>query len=167
MARTRNPHPPASERGAFGAARDGTIPPKKRTRSRAWPYALMILFAWGAIFGAVFWSHFLSALPDVTKLFVAGATRDITILDDQGRLIARRGLTQGERVDVSRLPSYVPNAFIAIEDRRFRSHFGLDPIGLGRAALENMLAGHVRQAARPSPNSLPKTCSSSPTARLS
>ena len=33
------------------------------------------------------------------------------------------------------LPDYVPNAFIAIEDRRFRSHFGIDPIGLGRAGL--------------------------------
>ena len=76
---------------------------------------------------------------------VKGTSRDITVLDDQGRLIARRGLTQGARVDVSKLPDFVPNAFIAIEDRRFRSHFGLDPVGLGRAALENMIAGHVRQ----------------------
>ena len=145
MARIRNPHPTAGERGDFAPAHDGAPVPKKPSRRRAWPYAMMILLVWGAIFGAVFWSHFLSELPDVTKLFVKGATRDITILDDQGRLIARRGLTQGERVDVSRLPSYVPNAFIAIEDRRFRSHLGLDPVGLGRAALENMIAGHVRQ----------------------
>ena len=105
----------------------------------------MLLAAWALIFGAVFWSHFLSDLPDVSQLLVKGTSRDITVLDDQGRLIARRGLTQGARVDVSKLPSFVPNAFIAIEDRRFRSHFGLDPVGLGRAALENMIAGHVRQ----------------------
>ena len=43
------------------------------------------------------------------------------------------------------LPSYVPNAFIAIEDRRFRDHIGLDVIGLVRAALQNVAAGHVVQ----------------------
>ncbi|MEJ0044665.1 MAG: transglycosylase domain-containing protein [Rhizomicrobium sp.] len=105
----------------------------------------MLLIAWGAIFGAVFWSHFLSDLPDTTKLMIAGSSHDVTVLDVQGRLIARRGLTQGDRIDVSRLPSYVPNAFIAIEDRRFRSHLGIDPIGLMRAAFENMQAGYVRQ----------------------
>ncbi len=120
-------------------------PPTKPKRRRAWPYALLLLLAWGAIFGAVFWSHFLSDLPDTTKLLVKGSSHDVTILDVRGRLIARRGLTMGERIDVSRLPVYVPNAFIAIEDRRFRSHFGLDPIGLFRAAYENMAAGHVRQ----------------------
>ncbi|MEI9990290.1 MAG: PBP1A family penicillin-binding protein [Rhizomicrobium sp.] len=120
-------------------------PPQKPRRRRAWPYAVMLLIAWGGIFGAVFWSHFLSDLPDTTKLMVAGSSHDVTVLDVQGRLIARRGLTQGDRIDVSLLPSYVPNAFIAIEDRRFRSHLGIDPIGLARAAFENMNAGHVRQ----------------------
>ena len=48
-------------------------------------------------------------------------------------------------VPVEALPAYVPNAFIAIEDRRFRYHFGLDPIGMARAAFENMMAGHVVQ----------------------
>ena len=123
----------------------GPPPPPKKRKRRAWPYAALLLVAWGAIFGAVFWSHFLSDLPDTTKLLVKTDVHDVTILDVNGRLIARRGLTQGERIDVERLPPYVANAFIAIEDRRFRSHFGLDPIGLLRAAYENMAAGHVRQ----------------------
>lgn len=114
-------------------------------RRRVWPYAALLLLSWGLIFGAVFWSRFLSDLPDVNKLLVKGQSHDVTVLDDRGHLIVRRGLTQGARVDIARLPSYVPNAFIAIEDRRFRSHLGLDPIGLVRAAFENMLAGHVRQ----------------------
>ena len=41
------------------------------------------------------------------------------------------------------LPAYVPNAVIAIEDRRFRSHFGVDPIGLVRAVTKNVFAGDV------------------------
>ncbi len=118
---------------------------KPKKRKRTWPYALALLLAWGAIFGAVFFSRFLSELPDVRSLSVNGPSHDITILDDRGRLIARRGLTQGETIDVSQLPSWVPNAFIAIEDRRFREHFGLDPVGLARAAMDNMMAGHVVQ----------------------
>ncbi len=117
-------------------------PPPKR---RIWPYALVMLLVWGVLFGAIVWSHFVSDLPDVRNLTAAAAPRDVTILDDHGRLVARRGLTQGAAVDAAKLPAYVPNAFIAIEDRRFRHHFGIDPIGLGRASLRNMMAGHVVQ----------------------
>jgi penicillin-binding protein 1A len=120
-------------------------PPRKKKPRRAWLYALALVAAWGVIFGAVFFSRFLSNLPDVNTLLVQGPSRDITVVDDQNRLIARRGLTQGATVMVSDLPSYVPDAFIAIEDRRFREHLGLDPIGLVRAATENMAAGHVVQ----------------------
>ena len=111
----------------------------------SWPYVVVLVLAWGVIFGAIFFSRFLSELPDVNGLLTNGPSRDITILDDRGRMIARRGLTQDVLVDVAKLPPYVPNAFIAIEDRRFREHLGVDPIGLIRAALENMTRGHVVQ----------------------
>ena len=122
----------------------GERAPRPRRR-RTWPFAVVLVAAWGIIFGAIFFSRFLSDLPDVGSLLVNGPSRDITIYDDRGRLIAQRGLTQGVMVDVSTLPSFVPNAFIAIEDRRFREHFGVDPIGLTRAAFENMMQGHVVQ----------------------
>jgi len=104
-----------------------------------------MLGGWALIFGGIFFSHFLSSLPDVRNLMVSGPSQDITILDDRERQIARRGLTQGLMVRAQDLPDYVQNAFIAIEDRRFRSHLGIDPIGLARAAMQNMMAGHVVQ----------------------
>jgi penicillin-binding protein 1A len=117
-----------------------------RPRSRAtWPYVLVMLCVWGLLFGGLFFVHVLSSLPDVHNLLVTGPSQDITILDDRGRQIARRGLTQGQLVRVEELPAYVPNAFIAIEDRRFRSHLGIDPVGLSRAAVQNMISGHVVQ----------------------
>jgi penicillin-binding protein 1A len=119
--------------------------PQTAAPKRSWPYVLALLLAWGLIGGGVFFSHWISELPDTRGLLAKGPSHDITILDVRGRQIARRGLTHGTMVDVANLPSYVPNAFIAIEDRRFRDHFGLDPIGLGRAAFENMIAGHVTQ----------------------
>ncbi len=118
--------------------------PAQRPRA-TWPYVLLMLVGWGVIFGGIFFSRFLSSLPDVGNLMVAGPSQDITILDAHGRQIARRGLTQGQMVRAEDLPDYVPNAFIAIEDRRFRSHLGIDPVGLARAAFQNMLTGHVVQ----------------------
>ncbi|HEX4637067.1 MAG TPA: PBP1A family penicillin-binding protein [Rhizomicrobium sp.] len=130
----------------YGAGRASATPPSPKRKARAtWPYVLLMLGGWGVIFAAVFFSHFLSSLPDVGNLMVNGRSQDVTILDDRGRLIARRGLTQGQMVKVEDLPDYVPNAFIAIEDRRFRSHLGIDPIGLARAAFQNMMSGHVVQ----------------------
>src|ERR1700690_3704905 len=127
-----------------GGQRVPSPPPKRKSRA-TWPYVLVMLGGWSLIFGGLFFSHFLSSLPDVRNLMVSGPSQDITILDDRERQIARRGLTQGLMVRAQDLPDYVPNAFIAIEDRRFRSHLGIDPIGMARAALQNPMAGHVVQ----------------------
>lgn len=146
----KKPGKPASngsrKRPPSGAARPAHADSAPRAKRRAtWPYVLVMLGAWGLIFGGLFFSHFLSSLPDLRHLMISGPSQDVTILDDRGRLIARRGLTQGAMVRAEDLPDYVSNAFIAIEDRRFRSHMGIDPIGLGRAALQNMMSGHVVQ----------------------
>jgi penicillin-binding protein 1A len=119
--------------------------PSKPRKKRTWPYALALLFAWGAIAGAVVVFHTISELPDTNGLVLNGPSNDITLLDDRGHSIARRGLTQGAMVDARELPPYVPEAFIAIEDRRFRDHIGIDLIGSARAAFEDMSAGHVVQ----------------------
>ena len=131
--------------GAQKGRSEAPPPPPKPRRKRAWPYILFLLVAWGTIFGAVFFSRFVSNLPDVNTLLAHEPSKDITLLDDKGRMIARRGLTQGSMIPVEQMPHYVPDAFIAIEDRRFRDHVGVDPIGMGRAAVENMSAGHVVQ----------------------
>ena len=139
--------PPPGKRGPAPGEDDAPPPAKKqvRGRKRSWPFIVVMFVVWGLIFGAVIFSHFLSGLPDIRNLMARGPQEDVTILDDRGHLVARRGLTQGEMVPVAELPTYVPNAFIAIEDRRFRSHFGIDPMGLSRAAVRNMLTGHVVQ----------------------
>src|SRR5262249_52386151 len=106
---------------------------------------MAILIAWGLIFGAIGWSRWISTLPDTTGLLQRAPSREIVLYDDQHRQIAQRGLTHDAMVDVKRMPPYVADAFMAIEDRRFRYHFGLDPIGMGRALLQNLSSGHVVQ----------------------
>jgi penicillin-binding protein 1B len=46
-------------------------------------------------------------------------------------------------VTLDALPPYVPNAFIAAEDVRFRQHMGVDPIGILRAGLKDLMARHI------------------------
>ena len=69
----------------------------------------------------------------------------ITLTDDDGQPIARRGAVIGAPVDAAKLPAHVRNAFLAIEDRRFYSHWGVDPRGILRAAWANVGSGGVRQ----------------------
>ncbi len=45
------------------------------------------------------------------------------------------------------LPSYLPKAFVAIEDRRFYEHYGVDPFGIARALLANILHRGISQGA--------------------
>lgn len=69
----------------------------------------------------------------------------ITLTADDGTPIARRGSIIGKPVDAAKLPAHVREAFMAIEDRRFYSHWGVDPRGILRAAWHNVGSGGVRE----------------------
>ncbi len=76
-----------------------------------------------------------------------GTTRrpSVTMVAADGALLSTSGDLYGETVRLRDLPAHVPAAFIAIEDRRFRDHMGLDVIGLVRALVVNLTAGRVVQ----------------------
>jgi penicillin-binding protein 1A len=66
-----------------------------------------------------------------------------TFLDANGDVVGHRGAVVGERLHLEDMPAYLPAAFIAMEDRRFYQHDGIDIRGLVRAMLTNLRAGHV------------------------
>ena len=84
-------------------------------------------------------------LPHPAAALEATRRPGVTLLDAEGGVLARSGDLYGETVRVPDLPRHVGDAVIAIEDRRFRSHPGIDPIGLARAAFVNLRAGRVVQ----------------------
>lgn len=118
-------------------------PPRKpqKPKNARLRTTLVIAAAWLLVGGAILFAHWLSDLPNTSNLFAYEAGNDVTVLDAKGRMIARRGLTQGESIKVGELPRYVGNAFIAVEDKRFRSHWGIDPWGLMRAAYADWREG--------------------------
>jgi penicillin-binding protein 1A len=140
------PRPPR-ERKPRESARTG----KPRGRSRP-SLSLSRLIYWGFVFalwgaiavvGAVVWAG--AHLPPIQSLEIPKRPPTIEIVGADGSVLAERGEMAGANVALKDLPPYLPKAFIAIEDRRFYSHFGIDPWGILRAAVANVLHRGVSQ----------------------
>jgi penicillin-binding protein 1A len=121
--------------------------PKKPKRSRLgrlvyWGFVLTV---WGmiAVVGLLIWQTV--RLPSLQSLVLPKRPPTISIVGIDGHVLATRGDTGGVSIPVAAMPPYLPQAFIAIEDRRFRSHFGFDPIGIARAVLVNLKAMAPRE----------------------
>ena len=104
-----------------------------------------VLGLWGviAIVGVVIWVG--AHLPPIQSLEIPKRPPTIQIVGLDGSVLATRGEMGGASVALKELPSYLPKAFIAIEDRRFYSHYGIDPLGIARAAVANLLHRGVSQ----------------------
>src|SRR5215475_2619613 len=78
-------------------------------------------------------------LPPIQSLEIPKRPPQIEIVGLDGKPLATRGEMHGATVTIKDLPPYLPRAFVAIEDRRFYSHIGIDLIGLMRAAAANVI----------------------------
>lgn len=106
---------------------------------------LILLSVWGALFFGFALLWFTYDLPDIDKLQTAIRKPSVTVQTQDGHIIGTYGDLYEDMVRVNDLPAYVTQAFLAIEDRRFYSHFGVDPIGLIRAAYTNFRADRIVQ----------------------
>lgn len=88
----------------------------------------------------------LATLP-LSRGEAASRAPSLLLEDATGRVFASRGVFRGQRVELAALPPHVPAAVIAIEDRRFYRHFGLDLVGIARALVRNVRSGAVREGA--------------------
>ncbi|MCB1428553.1 MAG: PBP1A family penicillin-binding protein, partial [Nitratireductor sp.] len=84
-------------------------------------------------------------LPQMSTWNVPERPPNARIVSVDGELLANRGATGGEAMRLDEMSPYLPLAVIAIEDRRFKSHFGLDPLGLSRAFVTNLVTGRLVQ----------------------
>jgi len=120
-------------------------PPPPAPRQRGRRRRIVARVAAGFIVVFILLVGWLALTAPLSKSLQPPVPPSMTLLSSDGQVIARRGATIDQPVDVTRLPAHVGQAFIAIEDRRFRSHWGIDPRGIVRAAWNNMRAGGVRQ----------------------
>ncbi|MEM1286278.1 MAG: transglycosylase domain-containing protein [Pseudomonadota bacterium] len=108
-------------------------------------YWSAVLGLWACIGLAGVIAYHAMQLPPASEWRVPERPPNVRILANDGQLLANRGDTGGEQVRLEQLPAYLPQAVIAIEDRRFHRHFGLDPIGLARAMTVNLREGRLVQ----------------------
>src|SRR5262245_1063602 len=108
-------------------------------------YWAVVLGLWAFIAAIATIAWVGAHLPPIQSLEVPKKPPAIEILDLGGRVLATRGDTSGPPLSLKELPPYLPQAFIAIEDRRFFSHYGVDPLGIVRALAMNLVHRGVSQ----------------------
>ncbi|EQB32209.1 transglycosylase domain-containing protein [Sphingobium ummariense] len=130
---------PAREFGAGPPSAFGPTPPWKRAlQITGWVVAaflalLMIAIAW------------LAVTAPLSQSLKPIAPPSISLMSADRHLIARRGAIIDKPVTIAELPAHVPQAFMAIEDRRFYSHWGVDPRGIARAVWHNIWSDGASQ----------------------
>ena len=111
-------------------------------RSAYWG-AVVGLWALIAAVGVVIWVG--AHLPAIQDLKIPKRPPTVQIVGIDGSVLATRGEMAGTNVSLKELPPYLPKTFIAIEDRRFYSHWGVDPLGIMRALVANVMHRGVSQ----------------------
>jgi penicillin-binding protein 1A len=112
----------------------------------------MGLFAWAGwttgvvtVLAVGFFVYVTWGMPSADDVWEARQGQSVTFVDRENNILLIEGAENARPVELGSLPDYVPLAFIAIEDRRFRHHFGIDVGGLMRASATNIAAGRVVQ----------------------
>lgn len=127
-----------------------TQTPHSRGKTTSGPLRRLVLWAlsigiWIGLAVAAVLGWFALQLPDIEDLEAATRRPGITVLAADGSILANSGDFYGTPFRVEELPRFLPQAVVAIEDRRFYSHPGVDPIGLARALWANLRAGRTVQ----------------------
>ena len=143
--RTQAEYDGAPARSGRGKARKRGAGRRGRSFLGHVAYLGVVLAIWGFIAVAGLFIYHAAQLPPIDQLAVPKRPPNIAIVAADGSALANRGDTGGRAVSIKELPPYLPNAFIAIEDRRFRDHYGVDPIGIARAAMRNITSRGVAQ----------------------
>lgn len=108
-------------------------------------YWSLVLSIWGAIGIGIMVAYYGVKLPNSANWKIPQRPPNVRIVSVEGKLITNRGVTGGSAMALKDMSPYLPMAVIAIEDHRFKRHFGVDPIGIARAMAMNITSGHLVQ----------------------
>ncbi|MBV9509718.1 MAG: PBP1A family penicillin-binding protein, partial [Caulobacteraceae bacterium] len=127
--------------------------------------AVVVALAGAGVWGWLAVQDFLAGVPAIPprdQLVVVNQAPAMTFEDMTGQVIATRGPKHGQAVSLAELPPYVPEAFLAAEDRRFYQHGAVDLRGIARAAWVNFRAHRTVQGGSTLTQQLAKTLFLSP-----
>jgi 1A family penicillin-binding protein len=138
----------ASEKKEPGADRKGSRP-----RPRRWLRTLLIvagivsLLVGAGVAVAALWAFTIlpRTLPSVTALETFQPLVGTKIYDDNDELITELHVERRIFVPLAHIPQALRDAVIATEDKRFYYHWGIDPIGIARAMVQNYRRGRLAE----------------------
>ncbi|MFL6721364.1 MAG: transglycosylase domain-containing protein [Sphingomonas sp.] len=125
---------------------------QEQSPRRRWPLVLYCAAALIAI--TLVW---LVITAPLSRALEPLADPALLLESSDGQPIALRGAIKEAPVDVTKLNPLTPAAFVAIEDRRFYRHWGIDPRGMARALVADLRGGGVRQGGSTITQQLAKT----------
>ena len=102
---------------------------------------LFLGLGFGAACGT--WRNVCSDCPSIAQIQTFEPLQASKVFSHDGRLLAELGIERRTPVSINALPEYVPQAFVAVEDKRFYEHRGIDPRGFTRAVV-GVLTGQSR-----------------------
>jgi penicillin-binding protein 1A len=125
--------------------RTAAPPPRKRGRVARFFLSIFIIGMGAALIGAivlgtVVWSAY-QTLPSYDELITRPRGQSVTIRAADGSVLAQIGPNYGQWLRYNELPPTIREAMVAVEDRRFYLHPGVDPIGIARAIQVNIQRG--------------------------
>jgi penicillin-binding protein 1A len=115
------------------------------SRLRRFAYWSLVAGVWTGIGLACIVGFYAAQLPQMSQWAVPDRPPNVRVVSAEGKLLANRGLTGGESLRLDEMSPWLPMAAIAIEDRRFNRHFGIDPMGFARAMFANAFSGRIAQ----------------------
>ena len=72
--------------------------------------------------------------------------KNITIYDVNGDILYESNFKKNMKwIDIDDIPTFVQDAFVSVEDKRFSYHAGFDPIRIAKALGTNLLHGNISQ----------------------
>src|SRR5438309_6482648 len=120
-------------------------PPSPRGRSTfmgiiKWLAYAVLLWLLALVVAVAVATAYLPSYGDLTKRSDLGQM--IRVRAANGQVLVSMGPSFGQWLTYDQIPPEMRAAMISTEDRRFRSHIGVDPIGLGRAVASAVVNSH-------------------------
>ncbi|MEM7689506.1 MAG: PBP1A family penicillin-binding protein [Pseudomonadota bacterium] len=144
-----------SRRSASDRARDTSSKkrvdrggPKRPSALWKWTKRLVIFGVVASLLGVLFLTFAVGfaarEIPSFYQLKSTQNAQTILVRARDGSEIVELGPSFGEWLDHSEIPDTMKNAMIAVEDKRFNEHYGIDPIRLTGAMIEGVTGTRAR-----------------------
>lgn len=119
---------------------------KRESKQRLATRSIILIFLSFLVITFAGWLLYcVLTLPDIDQAVARTRQPSTTITAENGNEVKTFGSVYSEVIRLNELPSYVPDAIISTEDRRFYAHFGFDIVAFTRAMLTNIFMGRYAQ----------------------